>query len=256
MNQVAWLPAAAENRAYEGIRRGEEPAFRAVAQPLQPVLRRVVRVIVPGSVDADAIILRSWASALRGLPMFRWRMPLATWVAQITVAHSRAQVPIEWDRSRIPEVDLQGPANLLPGPVDWSDLPWGARWEAALATLTAAFEDLPLAEREVVYTRDVERWTPRQVCDVLGLPEAVYQQLLGGGRSRLRRALASLVGEPAESPDHAAQVASVVRLLNHWVDEHDEPLDPRALQVFRQWRAGHVSRWRRLSSHLPHRRVA
>lgn len=244
----AWLPPAAEADAYEGIRRGEDAAFRAVARPLQPVLRRLAGLTVSSAADADDVVLRTWSAALRTLDMFRWRTPFATWVAAITIAQGRTRAARDRGPPRSPAAPV--PAHSEPGPADWSDLPWGARWEHALATLVAAHAALPLPQREVVHTRDLERWPPRRVCDVLGLPEVVYERLLADGRAELREALAPLVVEAGRERHEAAQTAAVVRVLGELVDDREEPLDPRTLAVFRRWRATRVPGWRRLGGRL------
>lgn len=56
---TAWFSAAAELDAYEGIRRGDEDAFRAVAEPLQPTLRRLASLYVDSETHADAVVLRT-----------------------------------------------------------------------------------------------------------------------------------------------------------------------------------------------------
>lgn len=161
---TGWLSAATEAEAYEGIREGEEAAFRAAALPLQPVLRRLARVIVRSPDEADDITVRTWVVALHGLDMFTWHTPFATWVARITVAQgrTRARETGPHAHSAVPV-----PPRPAPGPDDWSDLPWSARWEHALPILATSYWALPLAQREVVHARDVERWTSRRVCDVL-----------------------------------------------------------------------------------------
>lgn len=251
----AWLPAAAEAEAYEGIRRGDEAAFRAVAQPLQPVLRRLAGLAVGSSVEVDRIVARTWSGALRGLDMFQWHTPFATWVAKNTVAQGRGAAAAS-SRPHGPP----GPAPTgrrtptASGPADWSDLPWSARWEQALETLTAALAALPLPLREVVFANDVDRWPPRRVCEVLGLPEEVYARLLAQGRAHLRDALAALVGEPAASTHRGAQVerAAEVAGLVAWPldDRSQDGLDPATVMVFRRWWATQVPVWRRVPTRL------
>lgn len=246
----AWLPAATEAEAYEGIRQGVEAAFRTVAQPLQPVLRRLAGLAVPSPATVDEIVVRTWAGALRGLDMFRWNTPFATWIAQGTVAHAHAAAARTSWRSAPAEPLL--PARhrpTAPGPADWSDLPWSARWDDALPTLEAVLPTLPLARREVVVTRDVERWPTRRACDVLGLPEVVQERRLAEGRRHLRDALARLVDEPDDSPHLPAQIertADALRLLGWPPDDGPQELDPDVVRVFRRWRAGRIPVWRRL----------
>lgn len=259
----AWLPAAAEADAYEGIRHGDEAAFRAVAQPLQPVLRRLAGLGGGSSEDAPAAVVRTWGVALRGLDMFTWNSPFATWVARITIAYGRARyardprplaVPAALYAARRPAA---GPASCpTADPADWSDLPWSARWMHALPTLAEAYAALPLELREVVHTRDVERWPSGRVCDVLGLTAATYERSLADGRSRLRDALAPLVGASDRDrlrPAQAARAGAAMRVLGWPDDRGTEPLDPRTVAVFYRWRASRRTGWQRLGDRLPGR---
>lgn len=241
---TAWLPAAAEMEAYEGIRRGDEDAFRALAEPLQPTLRRLAGLYVDSGTCARAMVLRTWRSALRGLQMFAWHTPLATWIARITVASGRAHDVRA--AGQVPRPNTPEPVREVVGPPDWSDLPWSERWEQAGATLADALAALPVDQREVVQGRDLEQWPSRRVCDVFGLPEATYELLIVEAHTRLHDALASLVGQAGPGPDRTAQIAAITRWLNQRLDARPEQLDPRALRVFHHWSATRQTRWRRL----------
>lgn len=244
-----WLSAEAEAAAYEGIRRGDEAAFRAVAQPLQPVLRRLAGLSVSAPDQVDRILARTWAGQLRALDRFQWHTPFATWIAKSTVAHARA---VAAPAPHPPGSSPRTPSITVPGPSDWSDLPWSARWEDAPETLATAHAALPLPLREVVFTSDVERWPLRRACDVLGLPEPAYARLLDEGRACLRDALAALVGEPARTGPHwRAQIEQTARAagLLAWPPNHRDHgrLAPATVKVFRRWRAARVPAWRRVA---------
>lgn len=250
----AWLSSTEEANAYEGIRRGDEAAFRAIAEPLQPVLHRLSELIVRSSDDAEAIIVETWAATLPGLDMFRWHTPFATWVARMVVAKSRARVAFRPDATRTDRVGSHPATPPAPGPPDWSDLPWSARWQDALPTMRAAQAALPLPQREVVHVRDVEQWPVGRICDVLGLPKVEYERLLAQGRRRLRDSLAPLVGASHDDPHAQAQTARTAAVLRaaNWPPDIAEPsLDRRTIVAFRRWRAGRVPAWRRVCERLP-----
>lgn len=244
---TGWLPAAAELGAYEGIRRGDQAAFRALAEPLQPVLRRLAGVYVDSEPSADALVLRSWDTALRGLSMFRWHTPLATWVAGITVAFGRTHHAAD---AQLPQAPATMPAVEVPGPPDWSDLPWGHRWQVVPANLAETLAALPLDQREVIHGSDVEQWRPDRVCAVFGLPGSTYERLLDQAHAHLRDTFASLIGQSGPSRHHADQIASIIAWLNRKADDHPERLDPRAVEAYRRWWAGHQTVWRRLGQPL------
>jgi DNA-directed RNA polymerase specialized sigma24 family protein len=250
---TAWLPEAVELDAYEGIRNGDERAFRVLAEPLQLTLRRLAGLYVDSAARADAVVLHSWEVALRGPDMFRWHTPYATWVAGIVVAFGRRSA-----RAAGPAGRARWPTATAPrcGPEDWSDLPWSARWEGAGATLARTLATLPASELEVIHGRDIEGWPHRRVCDVFGLLEVTYEQQLTSGHERLREALAHLIAQPPGGEHHAAQLAATARCLTQRSTTRPEPLDPRAVEVFRSWSASRTAGWRRLTRGRPDGRGA
>ena len=86
--------------------------------------------------------------------------------------------PREWDRSE---------RNL-------------SRAVAGRVRIEAVLASLPPAERRVITLRDVERWSPAEVRDVLGLSEADQRALLHRARATVRHALdESLAGNERPS---------------------------------------------------------
>lgn len=241
---TAWLSAAEELDAYEGIRDGDADAFRAIAEPLQPTLRRLARLYVDSSAGADALVLRTWESALRGLHMFHWHTPLATWIAKGTVTFGRTQNTTAPPSA--PPPPIPAPAQEVAGPPDWSDLPWAARWQHAPATLTHTIAALPTDLREVLHGRDLEQWPPQRVRDVFGLPRTTYQQRLRCAHTRLHDALAPLIRQTGPSPHHAAQIAAITGWLNQRLHTRPEPIDPHTLAIFQHWVATRQRAWTRL----------
>lgn len=240
-----WLSAAEELAAYEGIRLGDLDAFVALAEPLQPSLRRLAAVYVDDVVQAERIVRRSWRIALDGDAMFRWQTPLATWVAGITVSTGRNQA--RPPSTSLTSADVPGPGHHLAGPDDWSDLPWSARWGDVGARLDHALHALPVDEREVLHGHDLERWPVRRSCDVFGHPEAVHDRLLASARARVHTAIGRHVGAVADAGHRDAQVEALTRWLGRHVPHHPGRLDQATLAIYRTWAAGRGRRWRRLT---------
>jgi DNA-directed RNA polymerase specialized sigma24 family protein len=244
---TGWLPAAVELRAFEGIRLGDEDAFRSLAAPLQPDLRRLAALYVPGD-RIDEVVRRSWATALAGHEMFRWQTPLATWVAGFTTATGRAASSAHTrgpthERLTSPPATSRAPT----GPDDWSDLPWSARWVGVGARLAIALDALPIAGREVVHGSDEERWPDRRVCDVFGLTAATHASLLASAHGRLHDAVATHLDATMAVDHRHDRIRAIVRWLgDRPAASTDGPIDPGTVAVFRRWAAGRDRRWSRL----------
>jgi DNA-directed RNA polymerase specialized sigma24 family protein len=237
-----WLAAAEELEAYEGLRQGDLAAFRAIAEPLNPALIRLARLTARDLSDPPDVVLRSWDLALGGLDMFRWQTPFATWIAGITVTLGRSRAAPD---PPLPHASPEPPPRSLgsSAPDDWSDLPWGPRWEHAWPVLRSVLDTMPGDRREVLHCRDAEGWPQRRTCDVLGLTEEACSRLLAEGRAEIRDALAALV---VEHRRHDGQLAAVRRMLAETLDRSAVPLDPRVIDAFRRWHAARQRGWQRL----------
>jgi hypothetical protein len=131
----------------------------------------------------------------------------------------------------------------MPGPPDWSDLPWGPRWAHVWPALGSALDAMSSDRREVLQCRDAEGWPQRRTCDVLGLTEEASARLLAEGRTGVRDALAGLV---VEHRRHDGQLTAVRRMLAETLDRSAAPLDPRVIEAFRRWHAARQRGWQRL----------
>jgi RNA polymerase sigma-70 factor (ECF subfamily) len=60
--------------------------------------------------------------------------------------------------------------------------------------VTGAIEQLPARQRAVVSLRDIEGWSPEEVCALLELSEGNQRVLLHRGRARVRAALEDHLG--------------------------------------------------------------
>jgi DNA-directed RNA polymerase specialized sigma24 family protein len=262
---------------YEGLRRGSGRAFRRLVELHAAPMGRVARLYA----DDDAtLVRRAWGTALNGLNMFTWHTTFRTWVFGILVGYGRSS----WSGARALG-DTPGPAPAAPEgalPLDWTTLAWSPRWtEAGWQTVEQALAGLPLNQREALWFRDVEAWPPREVFDVLGLPEAEGRRLLDDGRATLAEALRVHLAEPpcpaheagaalrpgalldaeptAEAQAHTAACAGcrcalqrargVAALLRGLAPSAAgrRPVDRELVAVFRVWRRSRRLRpWRRL----------
>jgi DNA-directed RNA polymerase specialized sigma24 family protein len=167
---------------YEGLRRGSGRAFRGLVELHQAALLRVAGWYVQDPAEGELLVRRAWGIALDGLNMFTWQTTLRAWLFGILVSLGRG----ERTRPQPPGEAGDGAGVQGAGSFDWEHLPWAPEWTpAAGQVLEEALDALPLPELEAVRFRDLERWSLRDTCDVLGLTRAEAQRVLHNGRLRL-----------------------------------------------------------------------
>lgn len=253
-----------ELAAYEGLRHGDIDAFRLVAARAEPLLHRLVGLSTDDRRVRRLAVADTWDTRLRALGMFTWHTGLVTWIAAGVVRRGRSLPqgqPVSHPPATGEHPGTAGRHRPVAGPVDWSDLPFGARWEDAMPVLAAAHAALPLPVREVLHTHHVERWTTQQGCDVLGTTAVAYDQRRRAGHRALHAALADVVGERAGEgpvpPDRQEPIGAALRLLHGPRARPPSSPDPLTTATFRIWAAGLDPRLhrvaRRVLSRLPHR---
>jgi len=161
--------------------------FDEVYERFRRPIWRLARRLTESDDDAfDAtqeIFLRVW----RGLAGFRGESKLSTWVFQIAWNylrgyHRRRGRQFNAVAEKSEEIVARAP-DPSPGPerrVVSSDL---------LDRVTAAMDDLPEHYRVVVWLRDGEDLSYREIADVLDLPIGTVRSRLARARSALKKAV-------------------------------------------------------------------
>lgn len=202
---VALSPSDAE--VLERLRRGDEDAFMALVERLQPQMVRVARMYVSTGAAAEEVAQDAWLAVLRGLDRFEGRSSLRTWIFSIVanLAKTRGQrdarsVPFsslagDADEGVLDPAWFQGPEDRFPGgwvtfPRSWSAVPEDRLLgDETLAVVRRAIERLPPQQATVIRMRDVLGMSSEEVRNALGLSETNQRVLLHRARSKVRRAL-------------------------------------------------------------------
>ncbi|MGZ8762397.1 MAG: RNA polymerase sigma factor [Acidimicrobiia bacterium] len=194
------------------LRRGDEQAFAWMLDRYDAPLWRAARGYVPTEAAADEVVQETWLGVLRGIDRFEQRSSVKTWLYRIlmNIARSRgirerrsvpfssaagpgddgASPTFDPDRFRPDVAGEPYPGHWRSFPLDWEHEPEERLLaQETLGVVAAALDGLPAAQREVVLLRDVEGWSPEEVCAALELTGSNQRVLLHRGRSRLRRAL-------------------------------------------------------------------
>ena len=190
------------------LRAGDEAAFIELVKRLNPSLLRVAQVYVPSRAVAEEVIQETWVGVINGIDRFEGRSSLKTWIFRIltNVAKTRAQregrhIPFSAldQPGRVPEPAVEAdrflPADDPHWPGGWAMAPASWRPEDRLVAketrevVAQAIEGLPPSQRAVISLRDVEGWSPDEVCDVVGVSESNQRVLLHRARSKVRAEL-------------------------------------------------------------------
>lgn len=214
MSQAAFsttLAALDDDALLPALQAGDERAFATLVDRHGPLMLRVAQSHVRSRAVAEEVVQETWAIVFTTIGRFERRAALKTWIMRILTNRAKTRgerearcVPfsalaadageadapaVDADRF-LPADDPRWPGHWATGLRRWSELP-----EERLLThevrgrLRAALERLPARQQTVVALRDVEGWTPAEVCAALGVSEGNQRVLLHRARARMRTEL-------------------------------------------------------------------
>ncbi len=190
----------------DGLRAGDERAFEMLVARYDGGLRRVARTFVRTPSAVDDVVQETWLGVVRGLHAFEGRSSLRTWIFSILVNQARTRA--KRDARSLPFSALEtedGPT------VDPAAFAADGRWASApprldgdpetgllsgelRAQLLRAVEELSDEQRAVITLRDLVGCSAPEVCELLDISDGNQRVLLHRARTRVRGALAPLVG--------------------------------------------------------------
>jgi RNA polymerase sigma-70 factor (ECF subfamily) len=198
-----------DEQVLASLRAGDEESFAALVDECQPVMMRLAESLTPTRAAAEAAVHDAWLGVLRGLDGFDGQSTLRAWVLRVLVdgaVPARGALPFAsiGDREPVVAPDRFLPADRASFSGHWVEAPMA--WDRERlgdrdvdTVLRSAIGTLPPAQRVVVTLRDLNGWSPREVCDALGLSPADQRTLLHRGRSALRSALDAFLQLQADS---------------------------------------------------------
>ena len=189
----------------ERLRGGDEAAFMALVTRYGPLMLRIALTHVRSRAVAEEVVQEAWLGVLEGIDRFEGRAALRTWILRILVNRAKTRgvrearcVPfssLAGEDDDAPSVDperFQGPDGRFPGgwvafPREWEGLPEDRLLaRETMGLVHDAIERLPARQREVMVLRDVQGWSPEEVCDALALSDGNQRVLLHRARSKVR----------------------------------------------------------------------
>jgi RNA polymerase sigma-70 factor, ECF subfamily len=179
------------------LRAGDEDAFAVLVDRHHAGMVRLAMTHVRSRAVAEEVAQDAWMGMLRGLDGFEGRSSLRTWLYRIVVnraisagLHERRHVPVEISEFEDNNGRFAQDGHWVTPPVHWTDevLERISAPEVA-ARIRQLIDQLPLAQRQVVTLRDVERLSSDEVCETLRITEGNQRVLLHRARTRIRTLL-------------------------------------------------------------------
>lgn len=172
---------------------GDDAALEVVVHDLRPEMLRLATRYLRSVDDAEDVVQDTWLAALAGIERFEGRASLRTWLLRILMY--KAQSAARRNARSVPLSQLTGTGapsqrrSLEPTP--FLAVPAPNPEDTLIARdlrhrLERALAELPGRQREVVRLRDLEGWSPDEVCTRMSLTEGNQRVLLHRARSQLR----------------------------------------------------------------------
>lgn len=192
------------------LRAGDPAAFTEIVDGWSPVMLRVARSFVSTEASAEEIVQETWLQMIRGLDGFEGRSSLRTWVFRIlsNLAKTRGvreARSVPWS-SVAPDSDDPTPRPDLP---DTGESGRSRQWLLGAGSnpedhspascviagetrqlVSAAIQELPHRQQQVIRLRDIEGRSADDVCADLGISAGNQRVLLHRARAGLRTSLA------------------------------------------------------------------
>jgi RNA polymerase sigma-70 factor, ECF subfamily len=199
-----------EAELVSALKRRDERAFVTLVNRYQSHLVRLALVYCRTLDLAEEVVQDTWLGVIQGIDRFEGRASFRTWLFQILVNRARTRAVKEGRTLSFSSLaeEAQAPGEpAVPGdrfrplddpwPNNWALPPhsWGESSDARLLAsetmdlVQRAIAQLPPAQQQVITLRDVEGWSPEDVCNVLEVSETNQRVLLHRARSRVRAAL-------------------------------------------------------------------
>lgn len=171
---------------------GDETLFESLVQRLRPGLLRLAEAITGSSASAEDVVQETWVAVLRSLVTFEGRSSLRTWVHRVCAHLALARVRQDDRAPLLPEPVLD-PARSDARGAWWDPSRWTEETPEALAVrrevmecIERAVEMLSPRQRAVITLRDIEGFSSREACEILGVTEIHQRVLLHRARTHVR----------------------------------------------------------------------
>lgn len=176
-------PSSAPRGVLHSARRGDPEAFVTLLETYDRSLRALAYRLLRDSNRMEDALQEAYLRAYRGLPSFRGKAALATWLYRIVYNACLDELGRATAAAGSLE-DASEQADPRPGPAEVA---------AESRDLESALASLPSEERAAVLLVDAEGFSYEEAAEVLGIPMGTLASRLHRARRALRQALAEEV---------------------------------------------------------------
>ena len=209
LEQALDLDHAEDDELVRGLRAGDEAAFVALLRRYHALMLRIALGYVRTEAVAEEVVQETWCAVMNGIDRFEGRAALKTWIMRILTnraktrgqrearslpfsslaEHEHDEPAVDPDRF-LPADHPRYPGHWAAAPAEWSRTP-DERLVAAETRdcIRTAIASLPPRQQVVISLRDVEGWSPEEVCELMDLSENNQRVLLHRARSQVRAEL-------------------------------------------------------------------
>lgn len=190
-----WVVEDADALLVQRYLAGDASAYDALVEKYRPQVSGLAFRLLGWRDDVDDVVQEVFLAALRGLPRFRGRSGVGTWLTAITVNKCRSHRRRRW----IGWLRLGGARTE-----SMQSCPDGRTHPAAdqpaidrerFERVRAAIERLPSRDREVIVLRYLEQLSVEEIAGVLSIRPQATQVRLHRARARLKEHLQDMVEE-------------------------------------------------------------
>ncbi len=195
-----------EQHLIERLRQGDETTFTWLQTEYTAMMLRLAHMYVADWATAEDVVQDTWLAVFQNIDRFEGRSSLKTWIFHILMNKARTRAKREqrvtafslmWSEEIEfidPGIDERlfnaqdGHWTSFPGP--WPVGPEDQALSGELRDLILrVIKGLPMNQMEVITLRDVEGFTPAEVCELMELTDANQRVILHRARTAVRRAI-------------------------------------------------------------------
>ena len=175
---------AQDKAIVEAINNGEESAFVRLTDRFHSAMVRVALTFVSSRPLAEAVVQDTWCQVLNRLDQFDGRSSLKAWIFGILTNHQKLRNVWEHRKESLPDKSEQsdGESEQMPQGQEMSS-------REVVPIIEMAMEKMPVFQRQVIMLRDVEGFTSKEVCRILGVSVTSQRDALHHARRTVQQAL-------------------------------------------------------------------